>query len=51
MQHNSNFNKPDERIRHVIVKHGCPWQQLSQNMSKISKSYILFLPKTQGHGM
>ena len=27
--------------RHVFVKHGCPQRQQSQNMAKISKSYIL----------
>ena len=35
----------------VFVKHGCPWRQESQNMAKISKSYILTLPHPQGHAM
>ena len=29
------------KTRHVFVKHGYPWRQQSQNMAKISKSYIL----------
>ena len=33
----------------MFVKHGCPWQQESQNMAKIFKSYILTLPLPQGH--
>ena len=38
--------------RQVFVKHGCPGRQQSQNMAKISKSYILTLPTTaQGHVM
>ena len=37
--------------RHVFVKHGCPRRQQSQNMAKISKSYILTLPHPQGHGI
>ena len=48
MQYNSPLNQPDQRTRYVIVKHGCPWQQLSQNMAKISKSYILSLPHPRG---
>ena len=37
--------------RHVFVKHGCPRRQQSQNMAKISKSYILTPPHPQGHVM
>ena len=37
--------------RHVFVKHGCPRRQQSQNMAKISKSYILTQPHPQGHVM
>ena len=37
--------------RHVFVKHGCPWRQQSQNMAKISKSYILTPPHPQGQVM
>ena len=33
-----------KKTRHVFVKHGCPRWQQSQNMAKISKSYILTLP-------
>ena len=33
------------------VKHGCPRRQQSQNMAKISKSYILTPPHPQGHVM
>ena len=33
------------------MKHGCPRRQQSQNMAKISKSYILNPPHPQGHGM
>ena len=39
------------KTRHVFVKHGCPRRQQSQNMAKISKSYILTPPDPQGHGM
>ena len=39
------------RTRHVFVKHGCPRQQQSQNMAKISKSYIFDPTHPQGHGM
>ena len=35
----------------MFVKHGCPRRQPSQNMAKISKSYILTPPHPQGHGM
>ena len=35
----------------MFVKHGCPRRQQSQNMTKISKSYILTPPHPQGHGM
>ena len=35
----------------MFVKHGCPRRQQSQNMAKISKSYILTPPHPQGHGM
>ena len=38
------------RTRHVFVKQGCPWRQQSQNMAKISKSYI-FLPRPTPSGM
>ena len=31
----------------MFVKHGCPRRQQSQNMAKISKSYIFI----QGHGL
>ena len=37
------------QTRHVFVKHGCPRLQQSQNMAKISKSYILTPPHLQGH--
>ena len=37
--------------RHVFVKHGCTRQQQSQNMAKISKSFILTLPHPQRHVM
>ena len=37
--------------RHVFVKHGCLRRQQSQNMAKISKSYILTPPDPQGHVM
>ena len=39
------------KTRHVFVKHGCPRQQQSRNMAKISKSYILTTPHPQGHVM
>ena len=39
------------QTRHVFVKHGCPRRQQSQNMAKISKSYILTLPHPQGQVM
>ena len=35
----------------MFVKHGCPRWQQSQNMAKISKSYILTPPHPQGHVM
>ena len=35
------------QTRHVFVKHGCPQRQQSQNMAKISKSYILTPPHPQ----
>ena len=35
----------------MFVKHGCPRRQQSQNVAKISKSYILTPPHPQGHGM
>ena len=35
----------------MFVKHGCPRRQQSQNMAKISKSYILTPPHPQGHIM
>ena len=35
----------------MFVKHWCPRRQQSQNMAKISKSYILTPPHPQGHGM
>ena len=41
----------DTWTRHVFVKHGCPRQQQSQTMAKISKSYILTLHHPQGHVM
>ena len=37
--------------RHVFVKHRCPRRQQSQNMAKISKSYILTPPHPQGQVM
>ena len=40
-----------KKTRHVFVKHGCPRRQQSQNMAKISKSYILTPPHPQGYGM
>ena len=39
------------KTRHVFVKHGCPRRQQTQNMAKISKSYILTPPHPQGHGI
>ena len=39
------------QTRHVFVKHGCPRRQQSQNMAKISKSYILTPPQPQGQVM
>ena len=35
----------------MFVRHRCPRRQQSQNMAKISKSYILTLPHPQGHVM
>ena len=35
----------------MFVKHGCRRRQQSQNIAKISKSYILTLPLPQGHVM
>ena len=35
----------------MFVKHGCPRRQQSQNMAKISKSYILTPPHPQGQVM
>ena len=43
------YTKLDKR--HVFVKHGCPRRLQSQNMAKISKSYILTPPNPQGHVM
>ena len=40
-----------ETTRHVFEKHGCPRRQQSQNMAKISKSYIMTSPHPRGHGM
>ena len=39
------------KTRHVFVKHGCPRRQQSQNMAKISKSYILTPTHPQGRVM
>ena len=39
------------KTRHVFVKHGFPGWQQSQNMAKISKSYILTPPHPKGHVM
>ena len=39
------------KTRHVFVKHRCPRRQQSQDMAKISKSYILTPPHPQGHVM
>ena len=36
------------KTRHVFAKHGCPRRQQSQNMTKISKSYILTPPHHRG---
>ena len=44
-----NYRCIDTKTRHVFVKHGCTRPQQSQNMAKISKSYILTPP--QGHVM
>ena len=35
----------------MFLKHGCPLRQQSQNMAKISKSYILTPPHPWGHVM
>ena len=35
----------------MFVKHGCPRRQQSQNMAKLSKSYILTPTQPQGHVM
>ena len=35
------------KTRHVFVKNGCPRQQQSQTMAKISKSYIFTPPHPQ----
>ena len=43
--------KKQSLTRHVLVKHGFPRRQQSQNMAKISESYILTLPHPQGHMM
>ena len=40
-----------QKTRHVFVKHGCPRRQQSQNMAKISKSYILTPPHPKGRVM
>ena len=49
---NDENQKPNLiKTRHVFVKHGCPWRQQSQNLTKISKSHILTPPHLQGHGM
>ena len=53
------FNKPNfksisqktAKTRHVFVKHRCPRRQQSQNMTKMSKSYILTTPHLQGRVM
>ena len=39
-----------KKTRHtcMFVKHGCQWQQQSQNMAKISMSYILTPPTPRG---
>ena len=39
------------KLRHVFVKHRCPQHQQSQNMAKISKSYILTPLHPRGHVM
>ena len=39
-----NGSMSNIKTRHVFVKHGCPRRQQSQNMAKISKSYILNPP-------
>ena len=36
------------KTRHVFVKHECPQRQQSQNMTTISKSYILSPPNPRG---
>ena len=47
----SRNSKKILKTRHVFVKHGCPRRQQSQNMAKISKSYVLTPPHPQGHVM
>ena len=42
---------PHLQTRHVFVKHRCPRWQQSQNMSKMSKSYILTPPHPPGDVM
>ena len=39
------------RTRHVLEKHGCPRRQQSQNMAKISTSYILTPPHPRDLGV
>ena len=44
----ANHDEINSKTRHVFVKHGCPRRQQSQNMAKISKSYILTQPHPPG---
>ena len=45
------INMKLEKTRQVFVKHGCPWRQQSQNITKLFKSYILTQPHSQGYEM
>ena len=49
--YNYMFCQQQSPTRHAFVKHGCPRRQQSQNMAKISKSYIMTSPHPPGHGM
>ena len=51
VRHGVLYSKFVEKTRHVFVKHGCPRQQQSPNMAKISKSYILTPHHPKGHVM
>ena len=41
----------ERKTTHVCAKHGCPRRQQSQNMTKLSESYILTPPHPQGHSI